>query len=70
MDYVKEMALREVVADKHHAEIWRELYWRAVKNNAGHFFEDYLLYMERKRPFEKKFYEPRAKTQKIVVDDL
>lgn len=70
MDYVKEMALREVVADKHHAEMWRELYWRAVKNNAGHFFEDYLLYMERKRPFEKKFYEPRAKTQKIVVDDL
>lgn len=70
MDYVKEMALREVVADKHHAEMWRELYWRAVKNNAGHFFEDYLLYMERKRPFEKRFYEPRAKTQKLIVNDL
>lgn len=70
MDYVKEMALREVVADKLHANMWRDLYWRAVKNNAGHFFEDYLLYMERKRPFEKKFYEPRAKTLKVVVDDL
>lgn len=70
MDYVKEMALREVVADKLHANMWRDLYWRAVKNNAGHFFEDYLLYMERKRPFEKRFYEPRAKTLKTVVDDL
>lgn len=70
MDYVKEMALREVVADKLHANMWRDLYWRAVKNNAGHFFEDYLLYMERKRPFEKRFYEPRAKTQKLIVDDL
>ena len=70
MDYVKEMALREVVADKHHADMWRELYWRAVKNNAGHFFEDYLLFMERKRPFEKRFYEPRQKTQKLIVDDL
>lgn len=70
MDYVKEVALKEVVADKLHANMWRDLYWKAVRTNSFHFFEDYLIYMERKRPYEKRFYEPRAKTLKTVVDDL
>lgn len=69
-DYVKEMALKEVVADKLHADLWRELYWRAVKVASFYFFEDYLLYMERKRPYERRFYEPRKKTQQVVVEDL
>lgn len=69
-DYVKEVALKEVVADKVHANIWRDLYWRAVKIAAFYFFDDYLIYMERKRPYEKKFYEPRQDTLKTVVDDL
>lgn len=70
MDYVKEVALKEVVRDAQHATMWRELYWKAVKESSYHFFEDYLLYMERKRPYEKRFYEPRQKTLKTVVDDL
>ena len=70
VDYVKEVALKEVVRDKLHADMWRDLYWRAVKLASFHFFEDYLIYMERKRSFEKKFYEPRMKTQKLIVDDL
>lgn len=69
-DYVKKIALQEVVDDPRHAGIWRNLYWEAVKNEAYYFFESFLLYMERKRPYKKRFYEPRAKTQKIVVDDL
>ena len=70
MDYVKEIALKEVVRDAQHAKMWRDLYWKAVKESSYHFFEDYLLYMERKRPYEKRFYEPRQKTLKTVVDDL
>lgn len=69
-DYVKEVALKEVVADKLHANIWRDLYWRAVKIASFYFFDDYMIYMERKRPYEKKFYEPRQETLKTVVDDL
>ena len=69
-DYVKEVALKEVVRDSLHADKWRDLYWRSVKEASFHFFEDYLLYMEHKRPYEKRFYEPRAKTQIIVVKDL
>lgn len=33
-------------------------------------FESFLVFMERYRPYEKKFYLPRRKTLKVVVDDL
>ena len=69
-DYVKEIALKEVVDDKDHADTWRNLYWEIVKLESFWFFESYLIYMEHKRPYEKRFYEPRAKTLKTVVDDL
>ena len=69
-DYVKEIALKEVVDDKDHADTWRNLYWEFVKLESFWFFESYLIYMEHKRPYEKRFYEPRAKTLKTVVDDL
>lgn len=69
-DYIKEIALKEVVEDAKNAQTWRNLYWDIVKLESFWYFESYLIYMEHKRPYEKKFYEPRAKTQKIVVDDL
>lgn len=69
-DYIKEIALDRVTDDAKHAEKWRKLYWDVVKLEAYWFFESFLIYMEHKRPYEKRFYEPRAKTQKIVVDDL
>lgn len=47
-----------------------ELYWKTMKAEAPYHFESFLIYMERYRPFKKKFYEPRRKTLKIVVDDL
>lgn len=47
-----------------------ELYWEALKFEAPHRFESFLLYMEKNRSSKKRFYQPRAKTLKIVVDDL
>lgn len=47
-----------------------ELYWKTMKAEAPYRFESFLIYMERYRLFKKKFYEPRKKTLKIVVDDL
>lgn len=47
-----------------------DLYWKALHFEAPHRFESFLLYMEKNRPFKKKFYAPRAKTLKVVVDDL
>lgn len=69
-DYIKEVALNRVVDDKTRAETWRQLYWDIVKLESYWFFESFLIYMEHKRPYEKRFYEPRAMTLKNVVDDL
>ena len=69
-DYIKEIALDRVTDDPDSAEKWRQLYWDIVKLESFWFFESFLIYMEHKRPYEKRFYEPRAKTQKIVVEDL
>ena len=69
-DYIKEIALKQAVADKKNAETWRNLYWDIVKLESFWFFESYLIYMEHKRPYEKRFYEPRANTLKTIVDDL
>ena len=69
-DYIKEIALKEVVQDPSHDKLWRDLYWRTLKLESFWFFESYLLYMEHKRSFEKQFYAPRAKTLKPVVDEL
>lgn len=69
-DYIKEIALNRVTDDAENAETWRKLYWDIVKLESFWFFESFLIYMEHKRPYEKRFYEPRKKTLKIVVDDL
>lgn len=69
-DYIKEIALDQVVEDKKNAKAWRQMYWNTLKLETLWFFESYLLYMEHKRAFEKRFYEPRAMTLKTVVDDL
>lgn len=47
-----------------------ELYWKTMKAEAPYWFESYLLYMERKRQPQKRFYEPRQETLNVVVQDL
>lgn len=47
-----------------------ELYWEALKFEAPHRFESFLLYMERRRRPEKRFYQPRRRTLHIVAEDL
>ena len=46
------------------------LYWQALKFEAPHRFESFLLYMEKNRAPKKRFYQPRAKTLHVVVEDL
>ena len=69
-NYVKEVALKQVTRDEKNAEKWRGLYWDMLKVESFWYFESYLLYMEHKRPYERRYYEPRMKTQHIVVEDL
>lgn len=46
------------------------LYWDVLHFEAPYLFESFLLYMEKNRAPKKKFYQPRRKTLKVVVDDL
>lgn len=47
-----------------------DLEWKTLKCEAPYKFESFLLYMEKNRVPKKKFYEPRRRTLKVVVDDL
>lgn len=47
-----------------------ELYWRFLLLEAPELFESYILYMEKNRADDKKFYVPRQKTLKVVAQDL
>lgn len=47
-----------------------DLEWKTLKCEAPYKFESFLLYMEKNRVPKKKFYDPRRRTLKVVVDDL
>ena len=47
-----------------------DIYYEFLKLESYYRFESFIYCMERKRPFKKRFYQPRKKTLKIVVDDL
>lgn len=47
-----------------------EQFYTLIKLESYDIFESFCYYMEKKRPYAKKFYYPRKKTLKIVVDDL
>ena len=46
------------------------LYWKVLLWEAPNRFESFLLYMEKNRPYKKKFYEPRMNPLSIVAQDL
>lgn len=45
-------------------------YYEILRMESFYRFESFIYYMEKKRAPEKRFYQPRKKTLKIVVDDL
>lgn len=51
-------------------EDFNKLYWDTLLFEAPYRFESFLLYMEKKRRPEKRFYQPRQKTLHIVAEDL
>lgn len=40
---------------------FEDLYWQALKFEAPHLFDSYLLYLERKRLEQDRFYSPKRK---------
>lgn len=47
-----------------------EKYYRLLKLESYWVFESFMFYMEKNRAYKKRFYQPRRKSLKIVVDDL
>lgn len=68
--YVKE--LRSVCAKRAKAGMSAavDLYKRCLLFDAPHFLDEAILYAEFDRPYEKKFYEPRRKQLKCIVDAM
>ena len=56
--------------DESEIENYYDLYMKSLKYGAYDNFEQYLLYMEIDRPPEERFYQPRRKTLKPLVDAL
>ena len=61
--------IRDIATDNLSPEL-NELYWRAILHEAPYIFESYMLYMEKNRPFKKRFYQPRMNPLSVVAQDL
>lgn len=49
---------------------FNDLYWQAMLFEAPYVFESFMLYMEKNRPPEEKFYQPRINPLKQVADAI
>ena len=65
---VKDIALRQY-AETLKPE-WDEMYWNAMLWEAPMLLDSYCLYIEKNRKPQERFYQPRRKTLKKVVDKL
>lgn len=65
---VKDIALRQY-AETLKPE-WDDLYWQAMLWEAPMLLDSYCLYIEKNRKPQERFYQPRRKTLKKVVDKL
>lgn len=45
-------------------------YYEVLRQESYYVFESFIHFMEKKREYSKRFYLPRKKTLKVVVDDL
>ena len=55
-------------ASPKHAELLYDIYLRSLLIDAPHYLDEYLLYVEHKRPVEDRFYQTRRKVLKPIVD--
>ena len=67
-DFVKKIALREYAQTL--KTQWDELYWNTMKWEAPMLLDSYCLYIEKNRKPQDRFYQPRRRTLKKVVDKL
>jgi len=59
--YCQKNGVEYEILEEFYKVLLAESYWS---------FESFIFYLERKRPYVKRFYKPRRKTLKIVTQDL
>lgn len=62
--------MKQVIPLLEKSDALNSLYWDVLSWEAPNRFESFLLYMEKNRPYKKKFYEPRMNPLSIVAQDL
>ena len=62
--------IKQVIPLLEKSDALNSLYWDVLLWEAPNQFESFLLYMEKNRPYKKKFYEPRMNPLSIVAQDL
>lgn len=62
--------IKQVIPLLGKSDALNSLYWDVLLWEAPNRFESFLLYMEKNRPYKKKFYEPRMNPLSIVAQDL
>ena len=62
--------VKKVIPLLEKSDALNSLYWDVLLWEAPNRFESFLLYMEKNRPYKKKFYEPRMNPLSIVAQDL
>lgn len=62
--------IKQVIPILEKSDALNGLYWDVLLWEAPNRFESFLLYMEKNRPYKKKFYEPRMNPLSIVAQDL
>lgn len=67
-DYVKKNAVQKHIETQDPA--FGSLYEQVLLWESPIRFESFMLYMEKNRPYTKRFYEPRRKTLHIPANDL
>lgn len=60
------MAAHQKTGNEDYGEIW----WATLKFEAPELFDSFLLYMERKRAPQDRFYQPRRKTLRPIADAI
>ena len=63
-------AISAAIKKRKNVEEFFELYKKTLLFDAPHFFDSYLLYIEINRKPRERFYQPRRKVLKRVVDAL
>lgn len=67
-NYVKNLCVYGIKMANEEALLLDNLFWKAMATEAPYHFESFLFYMEKNRPPEERFYEPRINPLKRIVD--